>query len=312
MALFVYRPMTVFAEEAVTAFGSEEYQTEVYGEVFPIGIYIKSEALIGEYHVELRYDNERLRYVEGATSEKDGVLVVDGTGDGEQVKVFLYFEAISGGEASIKFENAKVYTLEEVPTLMDVVELAFAPIMVEGEDTGSISFEEQQEELNVPQVENEQDIMNTVPESVVESSEKSNETPAEEITVGISKYDSASAVYEKSKNVAVQNRKDKMISIFFVFLACVIVIMIIIWILLSVSRRKIIEESENEDVHFPFEFDTVPNQKNGNAEWAKVIHHDLDMKENAGQDVSQVNFKELSANSKVNDIELITIDLNDD
>ncbi len=294
MAIIIFMPMSVYAAEAVTAFGSEEYSAETNGEVFPIGIYIRSDDMIGDYHVELRYDNARLRYVEGATAERNGVLVVDGTSDGERVKVFLYFEAISGGDAGIVFENALVYTLDEEHVLMDADELAYAPIHIEGDDVIGISFLERLDELRNPSIEAER----------VEETDTTHD----------SKYDTASAVYEQSKNIEVQDRKEKTISVFIILVAVSVILVLAVFIGVSVpGRRKRIEEEDVEaEAHFPFEFDTVPDHKANNEAWAKVIRHDLDVKENAGQDISQVQFKELSAKSKFDDIEFVNIDLDDD
>lgn len=317
MAIIIFMPMSVYAAEAVTAFGSEEYSAETNGEVFPIGIYIRSDDMIGDYHVELRYDNARLRYVEGATAERDGVLVVDGTSDGERVKVFLYFEAISGGDAGIVFENALVYTLDEEHVLMDAEELAYAPIHIAGDDVVGVSFLERLDELRNPPIEAEENIEEDVSTESIEQDNKDvaeAERVEETDTTHDSKYDTASAVYEQSKNIEVQDRKEKMISVFIILVAVSVILVLAVFIGVSVSgRRKRIEEEDVEaEAHFPFEFDTVPDHKANNEAWAKVIRHDLDVKENAGQDISQVQFKELSAKSKFDDIEFVNIDLDDD
>ena len=67
-------PVKIYAADAVVIFGSDSYEKES-GEEFPIGVYIDGDSEIGYYKVEIEYDRERLKYLEGASDEKDGKLV---------------------------------------------------------------------------------------------------------------------------------------------------------------------------------------------------------------------------------------------
>lgn len=51
-------------------FGSMSYEENLH-EIFPIGVYINSDAVLGNYQVEVSYDATRLRYVNGGTSAQE-------------------------------------------------------------------------------------------------------------------------------------------------------------------------------------------------------------------------------------------------
>ena len=51
-------------------FGSMSYEENPH-EIFPIGEYINSDAVLGNYQVEVSYDATRLRYVNGGTSAQE-------------------------------------------------------------------------------------------------------------------------------------------------------------------------------------------------------------------------------------------------
>lgn len=149
----ISHPETVKADEAKVVFGSESYSWEEEGQ-FPLGVYIRGESQVGAYHVELKYDNKRLKYVGGAESESNGTIILEGTGVREQVKYMLYFEVLSGGEAYIEVKNAYVNMGEgDGNEAFDIVEKDYADIRVAGEDTVSETEDEPAFETDIPHVE---------------------------------------------------------------------------------------------------------------------------------------------------------------
>lgn len=97
----------VYAHNALVSFGSEEY-SEQENSKFPIGVYIESDEKIGKYHIELKYDSARMKYMTGGDEEANGVIVLDGTGLSSRIKYMLSFETVTGGPASIEVVKADI------------------------------------------------------------------------------------------------------------------------------------------------------------------------------------------------------------
>lgn len=139
-------PETVHAEEATVTFGSNYYRA-TDNETFPIGVYIDGESRIGEFEVEVFYDNKRLLYLGGGDREEDGVIILQGTGLREQVKYMLQFQTLSGGNAEVGIKSAKVKTADaEHPVEFEVTELIETVVYIEGEDIVAANEEENPEE----------------------------------------------------------------------------------------------------------------------------------------------------------------------
>lgn len=138
-------PMQVYAASADVRFGSEGYNT-ASGEEFPVGLYIVSDSEIGTYQVELHYDYNRLDYVSGAdrVDEKNGILFFEGQGSDTQVKMWLIFDAKSGGEAGLEVITANVTNSNGEVT--EITSLASTSVYIDGEDTVSKQNIEQAEE----------------------------------------------------------------------------------------------------------------------------------------------------------------------
>ena len=133
--LFVFY-IPVYAANGSVSFGSETYEQDP-GAEFPIGLYVRADEAIASYHVQVQYDAARLHYVSGATSvdEANGILTFDGTAmeDASEVKIWLVFEGISGGNASVT-----VTTASASGTAGDEVVMAALPtvaVNLSGEDT---------------------------------------------------------------------------------------------------------------------------------------------------------------------------------
>lgn len=135
-----------YAEGVVSLeFGSTEYEKEDE-ETFPIGAYIKSDNPIGPYHVEIAYDSSKLRYISGANEvdTENGIMVFEGIGDGTEVKLWLQFEAIDAGDASILFtSNCVVKDIED--SSMQVVNMSAAPIRISSVDEEDADDEDNNE-----------------------------------------------------------------------------------------------------------------------------------------------------------------------
>ena len=126
-------PVKIYAADAVVIFGSDSYEKES-GEEFPIGVYIDGDSEIGYYKVEIEYDRERLKYLEGASDEKDGKLIFEGVGNDTEVSTMLRFEALSGGNTQIKISDARVLVADSDNELFEITEKAAVPIVLKGED----------------------------------------------------------------------------------------------------------------------------------------------------------------------------------
>lgn len=136
----------VRAADGTVTFGSESYIAEMNDELL-VGVYIKGESQIGTYHVEIKYDNDRLEYTGGAETEEDGIIILEGTGLQNQIKYMLSFHTKSGGEAFIRIERAVVNIAESDNTeSFEMVELDSADISISGEDTVGNRQEESEEE----------------------------------------------------------------------------------------------------------------------------------------------------------------------
>ncbi len=131
-----FLPVTVYAAEASVTFGSERYGKD-NGEQFHVGVYLNGDGTIAEYHVELKYDSLRLKYISGAdeADEENGVLLFDGSASAEQVKLWLTFEAVSGGEARLAVDTAVAAAPDgssfSMTTLQEV------SVYIAGEDTAA-------------------------------------------------------------------------------------------------------------------------------------------------------------------------------
>lgn len=136
-ALFMEMAIMVYAASASVTFGSNYYESAV-GETFPIGVYINGDEPVGMYHVEISYDSSRLQYVSGATAAADGLLILEGIGDGTVVKYWLEFNVQSEGEAFIEVTGAVVngvadVSVDETPVVFEISDLASAPIYLAAE-----------------------------------------------------------------------------------------------------------------------------------------------------------------------------------
>ena len=87
LCMALLKPLHVWAAEAFVAFGSNWYNGQE-GEPFPVGVYIRGDAGIGEYHVTIQYDQQLMQYISGAdeADQESGVLTLTGTGGQESIK----------------------------------------------------------------------------------------------------------------------------------------------------------------------------------------------------------------------------------
>ena len=140
ITLLFCRPMRALAKEANVSFGSESYSKR-NNEEFPIGIYIRGEAKLGVYYVEVQYDTDRMQYIDGGDSEQDGVIILQGTGLRDQVKYMLHFRSLSGGQAGIRIRHAQIMAAAaDGGEAFTISSLGTAPITIAGTDETGISF----------------------------------------------------------------------------------------------------------------------------------------------------------------------------
>ncbi len=134
------KPAGVYAaEEATVTFGSNRYEKKS-GDTFPVGVYLKAKEAIGDYHIEIKYDRLRLEYVKGAdaTDEAAGVMILEGNGNNKEVKYWVQFKAVSGGEAFIEISSAEVMRQNsEEDAAFAIAEYSSSPVHIKGEDTAA-------------------------------------------------------------------------------------------------------------------------------------------------------------------------------
>ena len=142
---FVGKPVSVYAAaEATVTFGSNWYDKKS-GNTFPVGVYLKAEEAIGDYHIEIKYDRLRLEYVTGAdeADEENGVIILEGNGNSRECKYRLQFKAISGGEAFIEVSSVEMMLQNsEEDEAFTVSNYTSAPVHIKGEDTAALVEEE--------------------------------------------------------------------------------------------------------------------------------------------------------------------------
>lgn len=130
-------PITVYAAEAEVYFGSQWYEPE-NGSDFRIGVYLNSEEVIGTYEVLLSYDERHISYVSGANAESDGLITLSGDLQKTSVKHMLSFNALSGGESTIKVESVVIHTADGTE-VMDVLMLPEAPVRIAVSETALLT-----------------------------------------------------------------------------------------------------------------------------------------------------------------------------
>lgn len=231
-------PVNVYAANAELTFGSEEY-TQSNGSEFHIGAYITADESIGDYNVQIKYDNLRLEFVDGADNvdTEKGIITLSGNERKSKIKFWLKFHAISGGEANLEFVEGTVSDYE-------VVTYATAPIHISGEDTAAQieaerAAEEAQEEQEGQEASGDGDTDSS------QAEEEQNQA-AQDATASQSTSDS-----NEQDNVQESTGKHSIIfNVFFVAMIAILFVIVlvvsIVWALIKRSRKK--EEAGKEAV----------------------------------------------------------------
>lgn len=233
-------PVDVFAADAELTFGSEEY-TQSNGSEFHVGAYITADDSIGDYNVQIKYDNLRLEFVDGADNvdTEKGIITLSGNERKSKIKFWLKFHAISGGEANLEFVEGTVSDYE-------VVTYATAPIHISGEDTAAqIEAERAAEEAQEEQEGQEASGDGDTDSSQVEEEQKQ---AAQDNSQGQQSGQDAIASQSTSDtneqdNVQESTGKHSIIfNVFFVAMIAILFVIIlvvsIVWALIERSRKK--------------------------------------------------------------------------
>ena len=123
------------AATTTIVFESDNYKVN-NGDEITIKIYLSSDSDIGAYHTEVVYDKYRLQYVGGGDYEKDGHIILEGTGYGNTVVYKFVFKAISGGMAEISCANTDIRVEGSgEASKQDVAYSGGVKIDIDGEDT---------------------------------------------------------------------------------------------------------------------------------------------------------------------------------
>lgn len=125
-----------YAAEAYIHYGSDEYNHN-YNDTFRIGVYVESESRIGNFKVELTYDEHFITYVRGADFGGDGKIVLSGNGGGTGVKYLVEFRAVAGGNTNITVNSATVY--DEGGGELNAAVLPVAPVNIAANPSALLS-----------------------------------------------------------------------------------------------------------------------------------------------------------------------------
>lgn len=236
-------PARVLAAEAELTFGSEEYE-QSNGSEFHIGAYITADESIGDYHVEIKYDNLRMEFVSGAENvdTENGIITLEGNERKSTIKFWLKFRAISGGDASIEFVNATVSDYE-------ITIYGNAPITISGEDTAAEIEAElaiQQEEENAQEFDPLEGAENGAQEQQ-NAQEMQNESGQQDISVQDGVEDGV--IHDGSS----KGEKNSIIfNVFFVAMMAVILVSIVtvsvVWTVVKSSQKKGQEKKKQDNI----------------------------------------------------------------
>ncbi len=134
MAIFLFfaYPLQANATEVTTVGGKVTFGSTYYtwytGQEVPLGVYIESDVIIAGYEIELNYDTEKLRYIDGASEQVDNRLYIRSSGTETKYKHMLHFEVLEEGTTNVTAVSAIATTnaAENIP----IVELSVAPIQI--------------------------------------------------------------------------------------------------------------------------------------------------------------------------------------
>lgn len=214
-------PVNVYAANAELVFGSEEYEQKS-GSEFHVGAYIKADQPIGEYNVQIKYDNLRLKLVDGASNvdEENGIITFSGNERKSELKFWLKFRAISGGEASLEFVDSTIDDYE-------IITYGVAPIHISGEDTAA-SLEEMEagQEEESEDVQQEEELPQKTEPEVIQDTSTHNEEQAQVST--------GSPITQKKSSI--------LYNVFFIATVAVlgisILVVSIVWGIINAGRKK--------------------------------------------------------------------------
>ena len=226
-------PVDVFAADAELTFGSEEY-TQSNGSEFHVGAYITADDSIGDYNVQIKYDNLRLEFVDGADNvdTENGIITLSGNERKSKLKFWLKFHAISGGEASLEFVEGTVFDYE-------IVTYATAPIHISGEDTAAgieAEREETQEEQEGQEEQEEQEESGDGSTDSSQAGEAENQA-VQDNSQGQQLGQDAADVQENTSG-----KSSIVFNVFFMAMILVlglsVIVVSIVWALIKYSRKR--------------------------------------------------------------------------
>lgn len=229
----LFNPVNVFAANAELTFGSEEY-TQSNGSEFHIGAYITADEAIGDYNVQIKYDNLRLEFVDGAENvdTENGIITLSGNERKSKIKFWLKFHAISGGEANLEFVEGTVSDYE-------VVTYATAPIHISGEDTAARIETERAAEEEVPEQEE--------PQGETTENSRATETVQHDSTVQDNVPEQTTT---DNEDTTTPQKHSIVFNVFFIAMIIVlgisVIVVSIVWNLMKRSRKK--EEAKKKEL----------------------------------------------------------------
>jgi len=246
LVLSMFVPIQVYAAEATVTFGSNWYEKEK-DETFPVGVYIRTESGVGDYNVTITYNPLRLKYISGANEvdEENGILTLSGTYGNTEIKYWLKFQALSGGDTELTVENAEIRVRDTENEIYDITTYGQAPIKINGEDTAVAEEERLAEEQRLEealQEETQQEETQSLQETVSETHEEEQKVAGQDSENGeIFQRESA----EESENVLGKEKKTSVFFNVYVVLVLVVIILVAVVELIVLAVRKILQKTKN-------------------------------------------------------------------
>lgn len=106
---FVPEGQIAYAATAEAEFGSD-YYTPVMADEFSVGVYIRSDEVVGNYELTLQYDTSVLEYIGGAEREENGIIYLSGSSreDATEVRRMLEFKVLERTYSCVEITGGRI------------------------------------------------------------------------------------------------------------------------------------------------------------------------------------------------------------
>lgn len=118
---------TVYASDVVVTFTETDYSATP-GKNLKVNVVISGQENIGTYHIELKYDNNCLRYLGGGEDSSGSTIILEGTGYGMMINYSLEFETVVMAETGFSISSAQVNN--QNGEAMDFSAITYVPVHI--------------------------------------------------------------------------------------------------------------------------------------------------------------------------------------